>query len=249
MADDRLHLVRMSFETPRLLALGRARRLPVHETDLGYLVHCALGEIFGDDAPSPFAITGAKGRRQQVLAYSALGRDALRAGAERYAAPEAHACLDWEGFAAKPMPAEWSPGERLGFGLRACPVVRMASAGRHHKKGAEVDAFLARCWAEGEGASVDREAVYREWLSSQLDRHGSVTLHACQVRGFQRSRLLRRSQGGDRRSHFVERTAVDFQGELEVRDPVLFGSLLARGVGRHRGFGFGMLLLRRLPRT
>ncbi|MFN7952852.1 MAG: type I-E CRISPR-associated protein Cas6/Cse3/CasE [bacterium] len=249
MADTRLHLVRMAFETPRLLALGRARRLPIHETDLGYLVHCAMGEIFGDDSPSPFAITGAKGRHQEVLAYSSLGASELRLGAERYAAPEAHACCDWEAFAAKPMPGDWHQGERLGFGLRACPVVRMASAGTHHRKGAEVDAFLARCWAEPEGSRVDRETVYRDWLSSQLDRHGGATLRACQVRGFQRSRLLRRSHGGDRRSHFVERTAVDFQGEIEVRDPAQFGALLARGVGRHRGFGFGMLLLRRLPRT
>jgi len=29
-----------------------------------------------------------------------------------------------------------------------------------------------------------------------------------------------------------------------VRDPTGFAALLARGVGRHRAFGFGMLLLR-----
>ena len=35
-----------------------------------------------------------------------------------------------------------------------------------------------------------------------------------------------------------------FEGTLEVRDAALFQGLLARGVGRHRAFGFGMLLLR-----
>ena len=33
-------------------------------------------------------------------------------------------------------------------------------------------------------------------------------------------------------------------GELEVGDSERFLHLLARGVGRHRTFGFGMLLLR-----
>ncbi|WP_083761830.1 type I-E CRISPR-associated protein Cas6/Cse3/CasE [Alkalilimnicola ehrlichii MLHE-1] len=33
-------------------------------------------------------------------------------------------------------------------------------------------------------------------------------------------------------------------GRLTVRDPDTFATLVARGVGRHRAFGFGMLLLR-----
>ena len=32
-------------------------------------------------------------------------------------------------------------------------------------------------------------------------------------------------------------------GTLTVRDPQAFATLLARGVGRHRAFGYGMLLL------
>ncbi|MFG1478963.1 type I-E CRISPR-associated protein Cas6/Cse3/CasE [Xanthobacter sp. V4C-4] len=32
-------------------------------------------------------------------------------------------------------------------------------------------------------------------------------------------------------------------GTLSVRDAEAFGVLLARGVGRHRAFGYGMLLL------
>jgi CRISPR system Cascade subunit CasE len=34
------------------------------------------------------------------------------------------------------------------------------------------------------------------------------------------------------------------RGELTVADPDAFSALLARGVGRHRAFGYGMLLLR-----
>jgi CRISPR system Cascade subunit CasE len=35
-----------------------------------------------------------------------------------------------------------------------------------------------------------------------------------------------------------------FNGVLEVTEPGTFASSLARGIGRHRAFGFGMLLLR-----
>jgi len=33
-------------------------------------------------------------------------------------------------------------------------------------------------------------------------------------------------------------------GVLQVRDSAAFAALLARGIGRHRAFGFGMLLLK-----
>ncbi|WP_439373386.1 type I-E CRISPR-associated protein Cas6/Cse3/CasE [Bradyrhizobium sp. DASA03120] len=36
--------------------------------------------------------------------------------------------------------------------------------------------------------------------------------------------------------------------EIEFSDSVAFKALLARGVGRHRAFGYGMLLLKPLPR-
>jgi CRISPR system Cascade subunit CasE len=39
---------------------------------------------------------------------------------------------------------------------------------------------------------------------------------------------------------------ASFTGVLTVRDPEAFGRLLARGIGRHRKFGFGMLCDRRV---
>jgi CRISPR system Cascade subunit CasE len=35
-----------------------------------------------------------------------------------------------------------------------------------------------------------------------------------------------------------------FSGLLQVEDAAAFTALLARGIGRHRAFGFGMLLLK-----
>jgi CRISPR system Cascade subunit CasE len=120
----------------------------------------------------------------------------------------------------------------------------MAKGGVHHKKGAEVDAFLARCWDAGEGVGVEREGVYRDWLDAHLERLGGARLISATVSGFKLERMIRRTHGDERRSVRVERPDVLFKGELEVTDPDRFPDLLGRGIGRHRAFGFGMLLLR-----
>jgi CRISPR system Cascade subunit CasE len=56
---------------------------------------------------------------------------------------------------------------------------------------------------------------------------------------------LRRTQGPNRRARpGLRKPDVTFRGMLEVVEPGAFEALLRRGVGRHRAFGFGMLLLR-----
>ena len=142
---------------------------------------------------------------------------------------------------------------RLAFELRACPVVRMARDGPHHRRGAEVDAFLAACWRDPE-ADVDRAEVYRAWLERQIEGppdsplpwHGGALLRDLSLSRFRRTRLFRRSQGQHRTGRACERPDATFRGTVEVTDGERFGRLVARGVGRHRAFGFGMLLLRRL---
>jgi CRISPR system Cascade subunit CasE len=42
----------------------------------------------------------------------------------------------------------------------------------------------------------------------------------------------------------IERPNAVLEGTLTVGDPDAFARLLARGIGRHRAFGFGMLLLK-----
>jgi CRISPR system Cascade subunit CasE len=50
--------------------------------------------------------------------------------------------------------------------------------------------------------------------------------------------------GPTRPARILERPDAVFEGRLAVADPDAFRARLARGVGRHRAFGFGMLLLR-----
>jgi CRISPR system Cascade subunit CasE len=101
-----------------------------------------------------------------------------------------------------------------------------------------------------------REVVYREWVEARVG--AAATLEATRLTGLRDARLWRkgvpqtepaRTMHGrarasrDGRAVIGRREAV-FEGTLRVADPALFAALLARGVGRHRAFGFGMLLLR-----
>ncbi|MCX4244415.1 type I-E CRISPR-associated protein Cas6/Cse3/CasE [Paraliomyxa miuraensis] len=253
MSTDALHLLRLDLDLPRLFSLCQRQRLPPVE-DLGYAIHCGLAAAFGDDAPSLFAVTHGgptsprrpgQERMLELLAYSSRSLSELRAQAETYADPEAFRLVDWERAADKPMPAAWRPGQRLGFQVRACPTVRVAKAGPHVRAGAEVDAFLAAAWKEPEGPKPDREAVYRGWLSSALARTEGARVQEAVVDRFELQTLLRRTQGPERRAkQRLRKPDVTFRGVLEVVEPEAFGMLLRRGVGRHRAFGFGMLLLR-----
>lgn len=64
---------------------------------------------------------------------------------------------------------------------------------------------------------------------------------------FSLSTVVRRSalqnEGGRPKTPVQGPDAV-FTGVLQVQDPTAFAALVARGIGRHRAFGFGMLLLK-----
>jgi CRISPR system Cascade subunit CasE len=151
---------------------------------------------------------------------------------------------DLHGIASKPMP-QFDRGRELGFVVRACPVVRLAAAKSGHRAGAEVDAFLARCFAVGKETGVSREEVYREWLVKAMSRPSVTGVRVTRVgiAGLARERLLRRSHEATRSAHRLERPDVRFEGEMVVEDGDRLATYLGHGVGRHRAFGFGALML------
>lgn len=243
--DDTLYMTRMAVSQPALMRLGREKGLPMREVDLGYLVHCLLGEVFGDHAPQPFDIRDASGRALELLAYGGRSEEELRQHADAFADPERHAAIEWDRFHQKTMPAKWPEGLELAFEVRVCPVVRAASDTEHYSQGSEVDAFLTRCAEAGEDEEVpDRERIYTEWLTDQLQRRGGVEPREVRMEAFQLRKLTRRRHGSERKARVFTRPDVRMQGMLTVGDPGRFPEVLATGVGRHRAFGFGMLLLR-----
>lgn len=242
--SEGIYMARVPFRGEALFAFAKRRGLKTWELDQGYAAHCALKELFGDDAPQPFALEKPTGAIQPVLGYGPADAARLREGAQLKADPWLWENLvDWENLAAKPMPSSWRDGQRVDFTVRATPVLRAGKTHTKVREGAEVDAFLMRCW-EREGEPVNREEVYAEWFNGLLARLGGARAETLKVESFQLDRLSRRHHAEDRRKTVKGRPDVTFTGTLAVTDPGAFRALLARGVGRHRAFGFGMLLLR-----
>lgn len=241
---EAVHLVRIPISTARLATLARTRGIPARDLDEGYLCHWVLREVFGDLAPAPFVIRG-HGRVTEAWGYSAVGRDGLIDHARAFADPSVLPVVeDLDAVHSRPMPI-FEAGRRIGFQLRVCPVVRLLRAVNGHGAGAEVDVFLAHCFRVGPDVVVDREGVYRDWLTTRLGRSTDtgVSVENVRVVGMSRERLLRRMHGEPRTSKRVERMDVRFDGVMVVIDGRRLLELLRRGVGRHRAFGFGALMI------
>jgi CRISPR system Cascade subunit CasE len=238
--SEPLYMIQARLERLALLRYGRSLGLPLAQSDQGYLTHALLRGLFGPLAPQPFALP--RPTSMTVWGYAAVDHHVLLEQARAAAQPLALAALDAASLCSKTMPARWPRGWSAGFEVRVCPVVRTARPDGARER--EVDAFLARCWRDGPSVEVDREAVYRDWIISALEAGGAAHVTALKLVSFQRSRLWRRQHGGAGRNfHRCERPDVSATGRLEVAEPEAFAALLRRGLGRHRAFGFGMLLL------
>jgi CRISPR system Cascade subunit CasE len=246
-----LYLVRLSVDARKLYAFARRSRATGHDFDEGYAVHALLAALFDHGAspetrvaPKPFRIHESTPRTVDVLGYASFDHLALAERARTFADPLAWGVCDIDAMVSKPMPSVFDIGLRLGFSARACPVRRIARCGPMTRDRAEVDAFLAKSWEVGLDVSLKRADVYCAWLRDELGKEGAADLLSASIANYRLGHLRRRTHGEDRKTHRTERPDVTFDGVLQVRDTAAFARRLARGVGRHRAFGFGMLLLK-----
>ncbi|MBX3569854.1 MAG: type I-E CRISPR-associated protein Cas6/Cse3/CasE [Rhizobiaceae bacterium] len=242
-----LHLIRLD-PNPHAAArwFAAEKLLPRTGEDDGYAWHALLSAVFGKaNAPKPFRLVARRGRALQLLAYTGRDPAALRQAALDFADPVALAAVglgDGATLAAKPL-LSFAPGRRLGFSLRVRPTVRTDRDGERAKS-AEIDAYVAAMRATPD-ALPDRKAVYADWTRARLEAGGTSVLDL-RFDGLDQIPVLRKSGAGSdgvRRATLVQGHAASLAGLLEVTDAGAFAALLARGVGRHRAFGYGMLLL------
>lgn len=230
MPLDAARLMRFAHRQGHALAAGE---------DFGYAAHAWLAATLGGLAPKPFRLMENR-QGLRMLGYTEQPVEALIEHARAFAEPDAACVCDWLAAAGKAMPATWQSGRRLGFELRACPVSRA-----EHER----DVYLvAVSRAEETGTDApSRAKVYVDWVCNQLGRDGAATVGATAIDliGFQRIRSQRRGDSANgRKRQVVERPDALFSGDLAIGDSDAFARLITRGVGRHRAFGFGMLLLR-----
>lgn len=141
----------------------------------------------------------------------------------------------------RPFELVLAAGERLRFMLRANPTV--APRGEGARRSDIVMHALYKLPATTSRAA-ERAAIAQrvgvQWLQRIGTRSGfEVEAHAVEVDGYAVHALPR--PGADP----MQFATLDFQGTLTVADPACFVECVLNGFGRARGFGCGLMLIRR----
>ena len=139
-------------------------------------------------------------------------------------------------------------GQRLAFSLRVNPV-RSKPVGGERKRGVRHDVVMeAKTKLKEAGTSRDLwkatpELVAeegRKWLSAKATNHGfSVATNEVNADGYRQHWL---AKSGHEPIRF---STLDFQGVLTVEDSGKFLETLYHGLGPAKGFGCGLLMVRR----
>ena len=254
----KIHLIQAALDMRRFnYWAGNRGLVRTGSFDAGYAFHVLLSGMFGKGALQPFRLFASERRASAVLyAYASVDETELREIAAAVAPPDSIDVIDPDRMRSKCMPTQIEQGRRLGFDLRLRPVRRLdheladPQSGRSLPKGAEVDAFrlemVRRFPTDGPipaaaKAGVTRESVYAEWLGERFGN--AVAVEECRLVSVSRSRAARGNKGSP------EGPDAILQGTFRVADEGAFAAVLRNGIGRHRAYGYGMLLLRPPDRT
>lgn len=75
-----------------------------------------------------------------------------------------------------------------------------------------------------------------KWLNHRAEKSG-FRLHSVIAQGYQQHHFKKRQ---------IKISTLDFEGVMEVADPVLFVQKMYEGIGRAKAFGCGLLMIKRL---
>jgi CRISPR system Cascade subunit CasE len=233
-----LYLCRQHIDLGKLYQWAGRRKLFSGAFDEGYALHALLTENLGDHAPQPFRLIHTpRAKTGTLYGYSPHSASQINQTAAEIAEPDFQQITST--VMDKEMPCTWQEGKRFGFDIKIRPTSRFRDT-----KGnmIERDAFLSHVNAFPDDKSIDRNQVYAAWLAERLANNGALLTEdgTINMPTFRRCKIVRkrgcrgRSEGPD----------CVLRGVLEVTDQAAFNQLLGKGAGRHKAYGYGMLLLR-----
>lgn len=225
----------MYFSKAELRPDAAARDLAPLALGDGYAAHQLIWRLFADDSDRRRDfLYRAETERQRPVFYIVSARP-----------PE-----DRDGLWAvqtKPYAPRLATGQALAFRLRANPVRarREAKDGPLRRHDVVMD-LKTRMRAADPSAPLPalpalvQEAGYR-WLAERGAKHGfRVDEGALRVDGYRQHRLYK-----GRQRERIQLSTLDFDGVLTVTDPTALVEALYQGLGPAKGFGCGLLLVRR----
>jgi len=190
-------------------------------TDVDYRVHAVLEAAFQGRGPRPYQVLRVDSQRVTIVGYSRHSADALKDCLD-LADPEVFRVFIPDSLVGKPMP-KLPAGKRVRYEVRVQPTSRSANW-----KARDVDAYLV---AQSQGTQDDRPTVYLKWFK---DRIRGAQLQTAQVTSCDLT--FRQKQN-------LILPEANLDGTLMVTDPEEFAAFVAKGIGRSKGLGFGMMRL------
>lgn len=236
--NQTLHIIRLRPDYKKMILWAGCQKLldPQNE-DFGYPIHALLAAAFGSDYPKPFRFLEKEDGSCELLAY------AQRSPLFQESNLDALEALGLHSLEVKEMPMIWKTQDMLSFQIRVCPTIRQDKNGDRNKS-CERDSYLASL--EKHPPFLSRSEVYINWLKEKLSP--VATLESATLSFFRLSSLSRRSKSNTstkaRKLTSFTLPDANICGTLTIQDPQGFHELLAIGIGRHKAFGFGMLLLK-----
>ena len=143
-------------------------------------------------------------------------------------------------------------GDRLRFSLRANPVIRRRIAGTRKSRKVDIvmDA-LHQLTDKHQRADKRHDFIWevgKTWLASQGEKHGFALEPVDKeeqknpkITGYHQNRIYKKNA-----KEPLSYSSLDFDGVLSVTDPSRFHTVLHNGLGSAKGYGCGLMMIRRL---
>lgn len=218
--------------------------------DEGAALHRFIRETFGADAFSTFRLMKPSGSITGTLyGYSKSSADELREIANTAGVPDSADIFRLASIKSTPRPQNaWSRGQRLGLSIKSRTTRRSSLVGTQTtekgRREAEVDAYLHDLAAYERGileSKSTREFAYQRWLTEKLTGEQSTHREAIASINIGLDEITQNDVF--RQGKWCHGPDVIFGCDIEVGDPEKFAQLLQSGVGRHKSYGYGMVLV------
>lgn len=196
-------------------------------------LHCLLYHTFGEDhVPRAFFAQPDPDQPMEhahLLAYTGMDENELRDLARSRQSPLSAGVMSPFTFRTKPLPEDWQPGTAVSFRVRIMPTFRAKSTRSESDVHKRAD------------AAPTRQESYCNWLADLLEKKAGVEPARQTLRV---TRYNPRKVTRSRDSQPITVPDVTAAGTCVITDPEAWADALRWGIGRHKAYGYGMLLIR-----
>lgn len=128
-------------------------------------------------------------------------------------------------------------GMRLGFLLKVNPTIKRD--GKRHDVVMDKKKKMSSNQEKISNNEIAQIAG-EQWLNTRSEKNG-FKVEQVSVDGYYQLRLIKKKDNAE-----IRYSAIDFKGILSVTDVDIFQKLLFDGIGAEKGFGCGLMLVRKI---